>query len=78
MKNLIIVMLLISPMAFIACGQKENVPAKVKAAFEQKQAMLKEKREKRAKERAEKLAEKARKAAEMAQAAEEAKAQLDG
>jgi len=31
-----IVMLLISTMAFTACGQKENVPAKVKTAFEQK------------------------------------------
>ena len=36
MKNLMILMVLASTMAFTACGQKSNVPAKVKTAFAKK------------------------------------------
>ena len=36
MRNLMILMVLVSTMAFTACGQKENVPAIVKTAFDQK------------------------------------------
>ena len=36
MKNLLILTVLLSVMAIAACGQKENVPTKVKSAFEQK------------------------------------------
>ncbi len=36
MRNLIILMLLVSSMAYTACGQKSNVPEKVKTAFTEK------------------------------------------
>jgi len=36
MKNLMILMVLASTMAFTACGQKSNVPEKVKTAFAEK------------------------------------------
>jgi len=36
MRNLMILMVLVSTMAFNACGQKDNVPQKVKTAFAQK------------------------------------------
>ena len=36
MKKLMVLMVLVSTMAFTACGQKEKVPAKVKTAFTQK------------------------------------------
>ena len=36
MRNLMIVLTIVSTFAFTACGQKENVPAKVKSAFTQK------------------------------------------
>ncbi len=36
MKNLMIISMLFSTMLFTACGQKDNVPAKVKTAFTEK------------------------------------------
>jgi sulfur carrier protein ThiS len=36
MKNLMIILMLFSTMIFTACGQKDNVPTKVKAAFTKK------------------------------------------
>ena len=36
MRNLMILIVLVSTMAFTACGQKSNVPAKVKTAFAEK------------------------------------------
>ena len=36
MKNLMILMVLVSTMVFTACGQKKKVPEKVKTAFAQK------------------------------------------
>lgn len=36
MKNLILVSMVFAVFSFSACGQKENVPAKVKTAFSQK------------------------------------------
>ncbi len=36
MKNLMILAVLLSTMTFTACGQKNDIPTKVKTAFEQK------------------------------------------
>jgi hypothetical protein len=36
MKNLILISIILTALSFTACGQKKDVPAKVKTAFEQK------------------------------------------